>query len=140
MGLGEEGWTVEFVDGMGNLRDAVRSMTAMLNRFNRCKVYIGVSDDGGVIGSGYGEAEVSEVESLIATSMNNRPHAEVSVHNVGERCYILVDAEGYETPYSFDGWFYIRKCRPETSSGKVVNVWTETPTCSMKRHRKVRLP
>jgi len=45
-----------------------------------------------------------------------------------------VKAEGYETPYAFEGWFYGRKSRPVKTDDGYSLEWTETLTCSMKRH------
>jgi len=42
--------TTEFISGLDHLDDALRSMTAMMNRYNRADIYIGVDDQGNIIG------------------------------------------------------------------------------------------
>ena len=42
--------TTEFINGLDHLDDALKSMTAMMNRYNRADIYIGVDDQGNVIG------------------------------------------------------------------------------------------
>lgn len=58
MSLGVEGPTVEFIDGMEQLDDGLKAMTAMFNRYNKANVYIGVDHDGNVIGRDFSEEDV----------------------------------------------------------------------------------
>ena len=132
------GATVEFINSMDNLDEAIKSMTAMLNKYNRASVYIGVDIDGRAIADDLTEDDVQKVIDSIHTKVNNRPVLKVTLNQSenGKR-YILVDAVGFETPYSFGTWFYIRKCiysKPDPD-GPVTERWTQTLTCSMKRHR-----
>ncbi len=135
---GRIGATVEFIDSMDNLDEAIKSMTAMLNKYNRASVYIGVDKDGDAISDDLTDDDVQKVIDTINTKVNNCPELKVSLNlsDNGKR-YILIDAIGYETPYSFGTWFYIRKCiytKPDPD-GPVIERWTQTLTCSMKRHR-----
>ena len=139
MGFGTEGWTTEFVDGMDQLDDALRSMTAMLNRFNKAEVYIGVDGEGEPIGH-LTEDDVAKVIGRMSEKVRTAPKAKVTLEHSGGFDFIRISATGYETPYSFGSWFYTRKCnptQPHGSSGPVVNEWTETLTCGMKRHRSL---
>ena len=131
-----EGETVEFCDGMQDLDMALRSMTAMLNRYNRCKVYIGVGIDGSPLGIGPTEKDLEIISARCDEIVRARPTIKASIEEQDGKRYILLDVSGYETPYSWKGWFWGRARRPSTdASGKVHVDWTETPTCSMKRHR-----
>ncbi len=131
-----ESETVEFCDGMQDLDMALRSTTAMLNRYNRCKVYIGVGMDGSPLGIEPTEEDILRISARCDEIVRARPTIEASIEEQDGVEYILLDATGYETPYSWKGWFWVRARRPSTdASGKVRVDWTETPTCSMKRHR-----
>ncbi len=138
--LGRECGTVEFVDGMEGLDQAVRSLSAMLNRFNKAEIYIGVGIDGRPAGADLSEEDISRIDERIGQLMNRHPQTlgiTLEVSDDGER-YIRISATGYETPYAYGSWFYTRKCnptQPEGPQGRVVEEWTETLTCGMKRHR-----
>jgi len=136
-----ESETVEFCDGMQDLDMALRSMTAMLNRYNRCKVYIGVGIDGSPLGINPTEEDVLRISARCDEIVRTRPTIRASIEEQSGVRYILMDVSGYETPYSWKGWFWGRARRPSTdASGKVRVDWTETPTCSMKRHRTCHKP
>lgn len=137
-GLGKEGPTVEFVDGMEDIDQAIRSMSAMLNRYNRADIYIGVNIDGIPTGADVSEKDADVIRRRVGELMNRLPQT-MSVDIVGEEVrYIHISATGYETPYAYGSWFYTRKCNPTQPNGPkggVVEEWTETLTCGMKRHR-----
>jgi hypothetical protein len=136
MGFGTEGWTTEFVDGMDDLDEALKAMTSMLNRSNSAKVYIGVDPDGKVIGADLSDSDVAAVMDAMGRKVNTRPDVSVTLEEIPDgRRYILISATGYEIPYSYDGWFYSRKCRPVRKEGTVVNEWADTITCGMRHHR-----
>ena len=121
---------------MEGLDDALRAMSAMLNRFNRAEIYIGVDSGGNPIGH-LTEDDVCSVKKRMSEKVRTTPDAKIFLERCGDHSYVRISATGYETPYSFGSWFYTRKCnptQPEGSSGPVVNEWTETLTCGMKRH------
>ena len=61
------GATVEFINSMDNLDEAIKSMTAMLNKYNRASVYIGVDIDGRAIADDLTEDDVQKVIDSIHT-------------------------------------------------------------------------
>ena len=128
-----EGWTVAFFDGMEEADSAVKSMTAMLNRFNKATVVIRARKDGRTAGEGLSEKDVDAVLGIISARTNRMPDVRVTLESDGDGRCIVIRAAGYETPYAFDGWFYTRKCAP-TGGGFA---WKETLTCGMKRHRRL---
>ena len=133
---GSESETVEFVGSMDDLDMALRSMTAMLNRYNRCTVYIGVDINGSPTGIGPSDKDISSIRAKMSEIVRAQPTVEASIEGEGGSEYIVLRATGYETPYSWKGWFWGRARRPSVDDcGKVRVDWTETPTCSMKRHR-----
>ncbi len=136
MSLGREGATVEFVDSMEDLDDGLRSMAAMLNRYHRAEILIGVDSDGETTGIDVGEEDLDAVRSRIRERMNTVPEATVASEQAenGDR-YIRVSATGYDIPYSYDGWFRVRRyCVRKTGDGTVTE-WKDLLTCGMKRHR-----
>ena len=138
MSLGVEGPTVEFIDGMEQLDDGLKAMTAMFNRYNKANVYIGVDHDGNIIGGDFSEEDVQKVIQRMHEKVNTQPNVRVTLESNEEgNRYILISGTGYETPYAFGTWFHIRKwvySKPEPD-GPVKEDWIQTLTCSMKRHR-----
>ncbi len=136
MSLGAEDETTEFVDSMEQLDHALTSMAAMLNRYHRADIYIGVNDDGEPIGSDLDAGDLNTIEESIRTKMNTRPDAtaELLVDGDGRR-YIRISASGYDIPYSYDGWFRVRRCCISRSGNGTVKEWKNLLTCGMKRHR-----
>lgn len=135
MGFGTEGATLEFVDGMDQLDDALKAMTAMLNRSNRATVLIGVGDDGEALGIDLCADDIDIIEQRMLSKLNHRPAVSISLESTEDgRRYIRISATGYETPYAFGSWFYIRKCIYSKSDDGVDEEWIQTLTCSMKRH------
>ncbi len=132
-----EGEIVEFVDGMEHLDEAIRAMSAMLNRYNNARIFIGVDGLGHAIGADLSSEDIDTVRTRVSELLNRMPVMNITLEFEGGKDYIRIIAEGYETPYAWKGWFYTRKCnptRPQGSDGPVVNEWVETLTCGMKRH------
>ena len=134
MDFGPEGETVGFVRDMDRLDDAIRMMTAMLNRFNHSDVYIGVDSSGKIIGIDACDDTVKVILERMESKVNHLPDVNVDVCSEDGRQYVHIHAEGYETPYSFGSWFYVR--RYHFTDDKRIE-WSENLTCGMKRHRRI---
>ncbi len=136
MDVGPEGETVGFVGSLDEIDRAVRMMTAMLNRFNHADVYIGMRPDGSLIGIDIpGDAE-QRIMDRISEKVNHPPEVFISIESEGDKRCIHIHTDGFETPYSFGSWFYVRRYR--YTDGKGIE-WTENLTCGMKRHRDSQL-
>ena len=138
MGVGTEDWTVEFIDSMDQLDEGLKNMTAMLNRFNKASIFIGVDKNGNILENDLSEDDVKAIRKRMNEMVRTSPDVNISLETSDGRRFIRITATGYETPYSFGSWFYTRKCnptQPEGPSGPVVNEWCATITCGMKRHR-----
>ena len=109
MNLGIENEYVEFKKSISELDKGVRSITAMLNRHNRGKLYIGVNDSGEVIGIQSGKSTLMDIKQNIRNNVKPNILTEVKlIVSDDNKEYIEVDAIGNDIPYSFDGRFYIR--------------------------------
>ncbi|AGI47999.1 hypothetical protein TALC_01006 [Thermoplasmatales archaeon BRNA1] len=136
MGLGKENGTTCFAAGMGELDDSLKAMTAMLNRSNRAEILIGIGPDGEPSGEDLSEDDIPEVVRRMSAKIDHLPEYSVNLDSLEGRPFIRISARGYETPYTFDGWFYIRKCRltRDGQSHEVREEWIQTLTCAMVRH------
>ncbi len=136
MDLGKENATTEFVDGMEQLDDAIRSMAAILNRYPRADVYIGVGPDGKPLGKTFSEDDIHRLRIRMRSAMNTVPDVSASVEDDGDGGQLIhVSAKGGDPPYSFGGWFRVRRCQiVRTPGGEPREEWRDSLTCAMKRH------
>lgn len=112
--------TTESINGFSELDAGIKAVTAMLNRYNRARLIIS-SDD---VPDGFEDIIVGRFAELV----NHLP--EIWISSAGNT--VIVDAEGYETPYSWKGWFYTRRCHFDDASNE--EVWTDSITCGMRHH------
>ena len=68
-----EGETVGFVEGLDDAVHAVKTMSSMLNRFNRAKIFIGVDKNGEPLGRTFSEKDFPLIERTIKEKLNRLP-------------------------------------------------------------------
>lgn len=118
MNLGDENETTEFKTSMSQLDKGIIGLTAMLNRHNHGTLYIGVDDDGNVIGMDVGAGTVETIRNRIRSFVQPQVVPEISRHKTDDgRSYISVRVTGYNIPYSCDGRYYIRNVSSNESAG-----------------------
>ena len=118
MNLGDENETTEFKASMSQLDKGIIGLTAMLNRHNHGTLYIGVDDDGNVIGMDVGAGTLETIRNRIRSFVQPQVVPEISRHETDDgRSYISVRVTGYNIPYSCDGRYYIRNVSSNESAG-----------------------
>lgn len=118
MNLGDENETTEFKTSMSQLDKGIIGLTAMLNRHNHGTLYIGVDDDGNVIGMDVGAGTLETIRNRIRSFVQPQVVPEISRHETDDgRSYISVRVTGYNIPYSCDGRYYIRNVSSNESAG-----------------------
>ena len=118
MNLGDENETTEFKTSMSQLDKGIIGLTAMLNRHNHGTLYIGVDDDGNVIGMDVGAGTVETIRNRIRSFVQPQVVPEISRHETDDgRSYISVRVTGYNIPYSCDGRYYIRNVSSNEFAG-----------------------
>lgn len=118
MNLGDENETTEFKVSMSQLDKGIIGLTAMLNRQNHGTLYIGVDDDGNVIGMDVGAGTLETIRNRIRSFVQPQVVPEISRHETDDgRSYISVRVTGYNIPYSCDGRYYIRNVSSNESAG-----------------------
>ena len=118
MNLGDENETTEFKASMSQLDKGIIGLTAMLNRHNHGTLYIGVDDDGNVIGMDVGAGTLETIRNRIRSFVQPQVVPEISRHETDDgRSYISVHVTGYNIPYSCDGRYYIRNVSSNESAG-----------------------
>ncbi len=136
MDLGRENATNEFVDGMEQLDDALRSLSAILNRYPSARILIGVGGDGKPLGKTFSEDDVHIIRIRMRSALNTVPDTEITIEGAEEGGqYIRISARGGDPPYSFGGWFHVRRCQiVREPDGQAREEWRDSLTCAMKRH------
>lgn len=116
--LGKECETVEFEDDLGQSEEGLRSLSAMLNRHNHGTVYFGVDNQGEITGLDAGKDAYESLRSLVRIRIQPRIVPLVSEHVTYDgRRYISLQASGYNTPYSYDGRYYMRDSSSDEGIG-----------------------
>ena len=113
----------EVYDSMEHLDEALCSLAAILNSYQRAEIFIADPDPG-------------KIEDMIRKEIRPVPLFSVTVCDSGDgNRYARITAEGYEIPYSYGGWFRSRRCFYEERDGRTVEVRKNLITCGMRHHR-----
>lgn len=103
-----ESETLEFKKTTAQLREAVISICAMLNKHNVGIVYFGIKDDGSVFGQDIGRKTLSDISHEFRNNLKPIPNISIIPETIDEKNVIKVFATGDDTPYSAYGRYYIR--------------------------------
>ncbi len=116
LNLGREDETKEFKESISQLDEGIKSLTAMLNRHHRGTVYLGVNDDGDVIGMDIGNSTLQKIRNRIRDLAKPHVVCEIEVHEDENRRYVSITAAGSDVPYSYDGRYFIRNVASNESA------------------------
>lgn len=109
MQLGFEDEITEFKKDIGQLDKGILALTAMINRHNKGTVYFGVDDNGQVVGVKPAPNHLEKIRNNIRSYVYPQILADIKIlATIEGKQYIRVYAEGYDTPYSYDGRYYVR--------------------------------
>ncbi len=103
-----ESETLEFKKTTAQLKEAVISICAMLNKHNVGIVYFGIKDDGSVFGQDIGRKTLSDISHELRNNLKPTPGISITSETIDEKNVIKVFATGDDTPYSAYGRYYIR--------------------------------
>lgn len=114
MNVGEENEFNEFKESLAQLDKGLKSMTAMLNKHGKGKVYFGVDDDGNVLGITIGKETVTKIRARIKELVEPAFLFQINLLTTPEgKRYVLLEGTGSDTPYSCDGRYYIRNAKSD---------------------------
>ena len=109
MNLGKENETQEFKESLSQLDKGLKSLVAMLNRSGTGTVYFGIKDNGDVKGVDIGKNTLMDIRQKIADLIEPKIVCEIKeLIDEESNKYISVSAIGSDTPYSYDGRYYVR--------------------------------
>lgn len=108
MNLGKENEEVEFKQSTSELVDAMKAISAMLNKQGHGVIYFGVKNNGDVIGQQVGENTERDISRMIYESIEPRIYPRIESYDFDTKKYFKVSFEGNNKPYSAKGIYYIR--------------------------------
>ena len=89
-----EGWTTGLFEDMSEAEAAVKSMTAMLNRFNKATIVIGVDKNGDPSGIRLSNADAETFRRIMSSKMNRIPETSITLEDDGDSHLMIVRATG----------------------------------------------
>ena len=100
----------EFKTSLAVLDKGILALTAMLNKNGKGKVYFGVANDGTILGleGSIGQETIKKIGVRISEQVRPIIIPKISFENYEEHVIIVVEAEGYNKPYSAAGEYRIR--------------------------------
>ena len=104
----EETETLELKKSTSELKEAVISIAAILNKHKKGAVFFGVAKDGNAIGQQVNESTLREISQAIANNIEPRIYPEIKAETVDGKSCIKVSFEGQEPPYFAYGRAYMR--------------------------------
>lgn len=109
MNLGSESETVEFKKSTGEHKEALQTISAMLNKRGHGELFFGVKDDGTIIGQDVSDATLRQVASWISDKIEPAVFPTVEkLEAEGGLQFIHVEFSGLNAPYSADGRYFTR--------------------------------
>ena len=100
----------EFKASLSEMDKGIVSLTAMLNKNGKGKIYFGVADDGEVLGlkGTLGKETIKKIGTRIAETVKPALVPRIYFEEYGAETVIVLEAEGYNKPYSASGEYRIR--------------------------------
>ena len=106
--FGKESETVEFKKTTGELREAVTSIAAILNKSGKGELYFGIRNDGTVLGQQIGESTLRDVSRALSEGLKPQIFPTIDAVAIDDKYSIRVAFEGNAPPYYAYGRAYIR--------------------------------
>ncbi len=104
----QESETLELKKSTSELKEAVISIVAMLNKHQRGEVWFGIRNDGAVTGQQVSEKTIRDISKAIADHVEPKIYPAIEQTAVDTKQCIKVQVEGKEHPYYGYGRAYIR--------------------------------
>jgi ATP-dependent DNA helicase RecG len=104
----QETETVELKKSTSELKEAVISIVAMLNKHQRGEVMFGVRSDGAVVGQQVSDKTIRDISKAIADHIEPKIYPVIEQVAVDAKQCVKVQVEGKERPYYAYGRAYIR--------------------------------
>ena len=104
----KESETIEFKKSTAELKEAVISVAAMLNKHGHGEVCFGITDDGKVVGQDIGRMTIKEVTQAVVDNIEPKIYPKVETRKIEGKDCVVVEGHGINSPYFAYGRAYIR--------------------------------
>ncbi len=104
-----ENETIELKQSTLELKEAVISLGAMLNRNGKGTVYFGINDDGSVPGQPIGKSTLKDISKAISDCIDSKVYPEIQIKKIQGKDCIVVNISGQDNVYSARGRYYLRR-------------------------------
>lgn len=104
----KESETMELKKSTSELKEAVISIGAILNKHGKGTVYFGIDDDGKVFGQQTGKSTVKDISKTISDHIDPKIFPDIKIQKISGKDCIVVNFTGHEGLYSAYGRFYLR--------------------------------
>ena len=108
MNIGIESETLEFKKTTGEIKAAMESIVAMLNKHGMGTLYFGVKPNGDVCGQDVSESSLRDVSRMVYESIRPPIYPVIVEEIIEGRHVIKVEFNGENSPYSAFGRYYLR--------------------------------
>lgn len=99
---------LEFKKSTSELKQAIISLSSMLNKNNYGLLYFGVNNEGEIVGQQIGKDTTKDISVQIKNNIRPVINPSINIIEVGSKQIIKVEVYGDDTPYSAYGRYYIR--------------------------------
>ena len=149
MNLGKETETLEFKKTTGEMREAMISISSILNKHGIGTLYFGVKPNGDVCGQDVSESSLRDVSRSVYESIRPQIYPAIEEIVLDGKHLIRVEFNGNNTPYSAAGRYYLRTADEdrevtpeELKSFFVSNEYVrngKNPPLPLQRNRSIRM-
>ena len=108
MDFGKETETLEFKKTTGELKEAVISISSIINKHGKGELYFGIKDNGTIIGQQIGELTLRDISKAVSDNLKPQVFPVIDAVTVNDKPCIRVVFEGDNPPYFAYGRAYIR--------------------------------
>lgn len=108
MNLGIENETLEFKKTTSEVKQAIISMSAMLNKHKVGTIYFGVNSKGEVLGQDVSEETLRSISQTISEKLKPQIYPTIEKINVENKTIVKIEINGDDIPYSAYGRYYMR--------------------------------
>ncbi|MCK4997028.1 putative DNA binding domain-containing protein [Candidatus Pacearchaeota archaeon] len=104
----KESETLEFKKSTSELKEAIISISSILNKHQKGEIYFGINSDGKVIGQSINEKTLRDISQKISSNIEPKIFPKIREEEVEGRKCILVEFQGGNIPYYANGRAYMR--------------------------------
>jgi len=106
--FGKETETLEFKKTTGELKEAVISVSSILNKHGAGELYFGIKNDGTVLGQQIGDATLRDVSKALSDNLKPQIFPTIKEVKIYDKPCIYISFDGDSQPYYAYGRAYIR--------------------------------